>query len=95
MIVKIGTYNAQIYNLLVNNGQCWHLILYPINDFILLENGWDPLLGGSWGPILQLDMENWIGFLEVLNLTYNILDFVQVLFFPDDLLNNIQNKTIY
>ena len=49
--------------------------------------GGTPLLGGSWGPILQLDMENWIGFLEVLNLTYNILDFVQRLFFPDDLLN--------
>ena len=49
--------------------------------------GGTPLLGGSWGPILQLDMENWIGFLEVLNLTYNILDFVQGLFFPDDLLN--------
>ena len=48
--------------------------------------GGTPLLGGSWGPILQLDMENWIGFLEVLNLTYNILDFVQGLFFPDDLL---------
>ena len=48
--------------------------------------GGTPLLGGSWGPILQLDMENWIGFLEVLNLIYNILDFVQGLFFPDDLL---------
>ena len=54
--------------------------------------GGTPLLGGSWGPILQLDMENWIGFLEVLNLTYNILDFVQVLFFPDDLLNKIDIK---
>ena len=88
MIVKIGTYNAQIYNLLVDNGQCWHLFLYPLNNYILLENGWDPLLGGSWGPILQLDMENWIGFLEVLNLIYNILDFVQGLFFPDDLLKD-------
>ena len=48
--------------------------------------GGTPLLGGSWGPILQLDMENWIEFLEVLNLPYNILDFVQGPFFPDDLL---------
>ena len=55
--------------------------------------GGTPLLGGSWGPILQLDMENWIGFLEVLNLTYNILDFVQVLFFPDDLLNTIGEES--
>ena len=57
--------------------------------------GGTPLLGGSWGPILQLDMENWIGFLEVLNLTYNILDFVQGLFFPDDLLKAlfVQNPT--
>ena len=88
--MKIGMYNAQIYNLLQNNGQCWHLILYPINNFILLENGWDPPLGRVLGPILQLDMENWIGFLEVLNLTYNILDFVQGLFFPDDLLKTWQ-----
>ena len=49
--------------------------------------GGTSLLGGSWGPILQLDMENWIEFLEVLNLPYNILDFVQGPFFPDDLLN--------
>ena len=53
-----------------------------------------PLLGGSWGPILQLDMENWIVFLEVLNLTYNILDFVQGLFFPDDLLK-CRNSKLY
>ena len=45
--------------------------------------GGTPLFGGSWGPILQLDLENWIEFLEVLNLTYQILDFVQGLFFPD------------
>ena len=51
--------------------------------------GGTPLLGGSWGPILQLDMENWIEFLEVLNLPYNILDFVQGPFFPDDLLKVI------
>ena len=57
--------------------------------------GGTPLLGGSWGPILQLDMENWIGFLEVLNLTYNILDFVQGLFFPDDLLNNTIKCSLY
>ena len=38
--------------------------------------GGTSLFGGSWGPILQLDMENWIEFLEVLNLPYNILDFV-------------------
>ena len=50
--------------------------------------GGTPLLGGSWGPILQLDMENWIEFLEVLNLPYNILDFVQGPFFPDDLLKD-------
>ena len=50
--------------------------------------GGTPLLGGSWGPILQLDMENWIEFLEVLNLPYNILDFVQGPFFPDDLLKS-------
>ena len=85
--MKIGMCNAQIYNLLVTNGQCWHLILYPLNNFTLLENGWDVTLGGSLGPILQLDMEYLIVFLELLNLTYNILDFVQGLFFPDDLLN--------
>ena len=49
--------------------------------------GGTSLLGGSWGPILQLDMENWIEFLEVLNLPYNILDFVQGPFLPDELLN--------
>ena len=89
--MKIGMCNAQIYKLLVNNGQCWHLILYPLNYFILLENVWDLPLGGSWGPILQLDMENWIEFLEVLNLPYNILDFVQGPFFPDDLLKHRRN----
>ena len=43
-----------------------------------------PLLGGFWGPILQLDFENWIVFLEVLNLTYHILDFTLGQYFPDD-----------
>ena len=51
--------------------------------------GGTPFRMGSWGPNLQLDMENWIVFLEVLDLTYNILDFVQWLFFPDDLLKII------
>ena len=46
--------------------------------------GGTPLLGGAWGPILQLDLENWIVFLEVLDLTYHMLDFVQGLFSPDD-----------
>lgn len=46
-----------------------------------------PLLGGFWGPILQLDLENWRVFLEVLNLIYHILDFVSGLFFTDGPLN--------
>ena len=41
-------------------------------------------LRGGWAPILQLDLENWTVILRVLNLAYNILDFVQGLFFPDD-----------
>ena len=53
--------------------------------------GGTPLLGGLWGPILQLDLENWIVFLEVLNLTYHILDFVLGQYFPDDpLKENVQ-----
>ena len=46
--------------------------------------GGTPLFGGSWGPILQLDLENWIVFLEVVNLTYHILDFTLGQYFPDD-----------
>ena len=53
--------------------------------------GGTPLFGGSWGPILQLDLENWIVFLEVVNLTYHILDFALGQYFPDDPLN----KTVY
>ena len=49
--------------------------------------GGTPLFGGSWGPILQLDLENWIVFLEVVNLTYHILDFVLGQYLPDDPLN--------
>ena len=44
--------------------------------------------GGSWGPILQLDLENWTLFLEVLNLTCHILDLVHGLIFPDAPLNS-------
>ena len=46
-----------------------------------------PHLWGAWGPILQLDFENWTLYLKVLNLTYNILNFVSGLFFPDGPLN--------
>ena len=46
--------------------------------------GGTPLFGGSWGPILQLDLENWIVFLEVANLTYHILEFVLGQYLPDD-----------
>ena len=46
--------------------------------------GGTPLFGGSWSPILQLDLENWIVFLEVVNLTYHILDFALGQYSPDD-----------
>ena len=49
--------------------------------------GGTPLFGGSWGPILQLDLENWMVFLEVVNLTYHILDFTLGQYSPDDPLN--------
>ena len=55
--------------------------------------GGTPLFGGSWGPILQLDLENWTVFLEVLYLTYHILDFVQGLFFAGVLLK--ESKGIF
>ena len=48
-----------------------------------------PHLWGAWGPILQLDFENWTVYLKVLNLTYNILNFVSGLFFPDGPLKEI------
>ena len=51
--------------------------------------GGTPLFGGSWGPILQLDLENWIVFLEVLDLTCNILDLVHELYFPGDPLKHL------
>ena len=46
--------------------------------------GGTPPFGGFWGPILQLDLENWTVFLKVLNLICHILDLVPGLFFPDD-----------
>ena len=49
-------------------------------------DGTPPLGGGSWGPILQLDLENWTEFLEVLNLICHILDFAPGLFFAGVLL---------
>ena len=51
--------------------------------------GGTPLFGGSWGPILQLDLENWMVFLEVVNLTYHILDFTLGQYSPDDPLKEI------
>ena len=50
--------------------------------------GGTPIFGGSWDPILQLDLENWIVLLRVLNLSCHILDFVPGLYFPDDPLKN-------
>ena len=43
-----------------------------------------PLFGGLWGPILHLDLENWTVFLEILDLSCDMPDFVPGLFFPDD-----------
>ena len=56
--------------------------------------GGTPLFGGSWGPILQLDLENWMVFLEVLNFTYHILDFTLGQYFPDDPLN-VQQRMVF
>ena len=57
--------------------------------------GGTPLFGGSWGPILQLDLENWIVFLEVVNLTYHILDFVLGQYLPDDPLKSEMPFMLY
>ena len=61
--------------------------------------GGTPLFGGSWGPILQLDLENWIVFLEVVNLTYHILDFALGQYSPDDPLKTersyIEQENVY
>ena len=43
-----------------------------------------PLFGGLWGPILHLDLENWTVFLEILDLSCDMADFVPGLYFPDD-----------
>ena len=53
--------------------------------------GGTPLFGGSWGPILQLDLENWMVFLEVVNLTYHILDFTLGQYSPDDPLKTLNS----